>query len=108
MTTKESTDYAKLSKRAVQAAVAVSFLLLIAKYIAWYFSGSATLLSSLTDSSLDLLASVFSFSVLIYALRPADVDHRFGHARPRDSPRSFNRVLCSRRDSPYSFNRAIA
>ena len=77
----DSNNYSKLSKRAVQAALAVSFLLLIAKYVAWYSSGSATLLSSLTDSSLDLLASVFSFLVLIYALRPADEDHRFGHGK---------------------------
>ena len=81
MTTEEPTDYSKLSKRAVQAAVVVSFLLLISKYVAWYFSGSATLLSSLTDSSLDLSASIFSFVVLIYALRPADDDHRFGHGK---------------------------
>jgi ferrous-iron efflux pump FieF len=81
MKTENNHEYSKLSKRAVQAAVAVSFLLLLAKYVAWHFSGSATLLSSLTDSSLDLSASIFSFIVLIYALRPADDDHRFGHGK---------------------------
>ncbi len=74
-------EYSRLSKRAVKLAVATGFILLLSKLVAWYLTGSATLLSSLTDTSLDLLASALNFTVLIYALRPADEEHRFGHGK---------------------------
>ncbi|OHU88654.1 MULTISPECIES: cation diffusion facilitator family transporter [Pseudoalteromonas] len=48
---------------------------------AWLASGSASMLGSLTDSLLDISASMMSFLVLSYALRPADDEHRFGHGK---------------------------
>ncbi|WDE96195.1 cation diffusion facilitator family transporter [Lentisphaera profundi] len=74
-------EYSKLSKRAIQFSMATGLILLVSKFIAWHFTSSATLLSSLTDSSLDFLASIFSFAVLTYSLKPADDDHRFGHGK---------------------------
>jgi ferrous-iron efflux pump FieF len=56
-------------------------LMIITKCWAWLSSGSAAMLGSLTDSSLDISASLMSFFVLSYALRPADDDHRFGHGK---------------------------
>lgn len=56
-------------------------LMIAAKCWAWLASGSAAMLGSLTDSSLDISASLMSFLVLSYALRPADDDHRFGHGK---------------------------
>jgi len=74
-------EYSKLSRRAIQFSMATGLILLISKFIAWNFTGSVTLLSSLTDSSLDFLASMLSFAVLTYSLKPADEDHRFGHGK---------------------------
>jgi ferrous-iron efflux pump FieF len=48
---------------------------------AWLASGSASMLGSLTDSLMDIIATLMSFLVLSYALRPADDDHRFGHGK---------------------------
>jgi ferrous-iron efflux pump FieF len=48
---------------------------------AWLGSGSASMLGSLTDSLMDITATLMSFLVLSYALRPADDDHRFGHGK---------------------------
>ncbi|MDK1312590.1 cation diffusion facilitator family transporter [Pseudoalteromonas ardens] len=56
-------------------------LMIAAKTWAWLASGSAAMLGSLTDSLLDVSASMMSFLVLSYALRPADDDHRFGHGK---------------------------
>ncbi|WP_268832734.1 cation diffusion facilitator family transporter [Pseudoalteromonas sp. SMS1] len=56
-------------------------LMIVAKASAWLSSGSAAMLGSLTDSMLDVTASLMSFFVLSYALRPADDDHRFGHGK---------------------------
>lgn len=56
-------------------------LMIAAKAWAWLASGSAAMLGSLTDSLLDISASLMNFFVLSYALRPADDDHRFGHGK---------------------------
>lgn len=56
-------------------------LMIAAKAWAWLASGSAAMLGSLTDSMLDISASLMNFFVLSYALRPADDDHRFGHGK---------------------------
>lgn len=56
-------------------------LMIAAKTWAWLASGSASMLGSLTDSLMDITATVMSFLVLGYALRPADDDHRFGHGK---------------------------
>ncbi|AUJ71031.1 Ferrous-iron efflux pump FieF [Pseudoalteromonas sp. NC201] len=56
-------------------------LMIAAKCWAWLSSGSAAMLGSLTDSLLDISASLMNFFVLSYALRPADDDHRFGHGK---------------------------
>jgi ferrous-iron efflux pump FieF len=44
-------------------------------------TGSMSLLSSLVDSSLDLLASVITWLAVRHAMEPADREHRFGHGK---------------------------
>ncbi|KZN33343.1 iron transporter [Pseudoalteromonas luteoviolacea DSM 6061] len=61
--------------------IVMAGLMIVAKASAWLSSGSAAMLGSLTDSMLDVTASLMSFFVLSYALRPADDDHRFGHGK---------------------------
>ncbi|WP_350314617.1 cation diffusion facilitator family transporter [Pseudoalteromonas sp. TB43-MNA-CIBAN-0091] len=56
-------------------------LMIATKVWAWLASGSASMLGSLTDSLMDITATLMSFLVLSYALRPADDDHRFGHGK---------------------------
>ncbi|KZN33543.1 iron transporter [Pseudoalteromonas luteoviolacea S2607] len=61
--------------------IVMAGIMIVAKASAWLSSGSASMLGSLTDSMLDVTASLMSFFVLSYALRPADDDHRFGHGK---------------------------
>ncbi|ESP93631.1 MULTISPECIES: cation diffusion facilitator family transporter [Pseudoalteromonas] len=61
--------------------IVMAGVMIAAKAWAWLSSGSAAMLGSLTDSMLDVTASLMSFFVLSYALRPADDDHRFGHGK---------------------------
>jgi divalent metal cation (Fe/Co/Zn/Cd) transporter len=49
--------------------------------LAWWLSGSVSLLAGLTDSALDAVASFLNLLAVHYALRPADDDHRFGHGK---------------------------
>lgn len=66
---------------ATAAALAVALSLALAKAIAWWLSGSVSLLAGLTDSLLDGAASLLNLLAVHYALRPADEDHRYGHGK---------------------------
>jgi ferrous-iron efflux pump FieF len=63
------------------ASVLTAFVLIAAKLIAWYLSDSISILASLIDSSLDLLASLVNLLAIRHALQPADKEHRFGHGK---------------------------
>jgi len=74
-------QYASLVKRAALAAMTVASVLLIAKLLVWWQTGSVTLLASLVDSLLDLAASFCSLLILNFSLQPADDEHSFGHGK---------------------------
>ncbi|MCL2917167.1 cation efflux pump FieF [Shewanella litorisediminis] len=74
-------SYAFWVKLASRAAVATAFTLILIKLFAWLWSGSASMLASLTDSFADALASIVNFIAIRYALTPADDEHRHGHGK---------------------------
>ena len=63
------------------ASVAVALLLIATKLLAWFYTGSASMLASLVDSLMDSMASLINMFALRYAMKPADDDHRFGHGK---------------------------
>ncbi|MGE7966464.1 cation diffusion facilitator family transporter [Pseudomonas sp. NPDC089918] len=76
-----STEHARLLRLATRASVAVACTLIVAKAIAWWLSGSVSMLAGLTDSALDGVSSLLNLLAVHYALRPADDDHRYGHGK---------------------------
>ncbi|MGV6394575.1 cation diffusion facilitator family transporter [Pseudomonas caspiana] len=76
-----SVEHARLLRLATRASLAVASVLIIAKAVAWWLSGSVSLLAGLTDSLLDGAASFLNLLAVHYALRPADDDHRYGHGK---------------------------
>lgn len=76
-----SADAETLRRRATWASLAVASVLILAKLVAYWLTDSVSLLSSLIDSSTDLMASAVAFVGVRQALRPADVDHRYGHGK---------------------------
>ena len=76
-----STEHARLLRLATRASVAVACTLIIAKAIAWWLSGSVSMLAGLTDSALDGVTSLLNLLAVHYALRPAEDDHRYGHGK---------------------------
>lgn len=68
-------------RQATYASVSVAVALIVAKYVVWGLSDSVALLSSLIDSTLDVMASVISLFAVRQALTPADAEHRFGHGK---------------------------
>ncbi|WP_110458964.1 cation diffusion facilitator family transporter [Shewanella algidipiscicola] len=78
---KDTSQYDFWVKLASRAAVATAFTLIVIKLAAWMYSGSASMLASLTDSFADALASIVNFIAIRYAIVPADKDHRYGHGK---------------------------
>jgi cation diffusion facilitator family transporter len=76
-----SSEHARLLRLATRASVAVACILIVAKAIAWWLSGSVSMLAGLTDSALDGVSSLLNLLAVHYALRPADDDHRYGHGK---------------------------
>ncbi|MEG0066657.1 MAG: cation diffusion facilitator family transporter [Pseudomonas sp.] len=74
-------EHAHLLRLATRASVAVACTLIVAKAIAWWLSGSVSMLAGLTDSALDGVTSLLNLLAVHYALRPADDDHRYGHGK---------------------------
>lgn len=76
-----SQEHARLLRLATRASVAVASLLIVIKAIAWWLSGSISMLAGLTDSMLDGATSFLNLLAVHYALQPADDDHRYGHGK---------------------------
>lgn len=72
---------ATLLRSATYASVGVAVCLVLAKTWAWRATDSVSVLSSLADSLLDVLASLLTFSAVRYSLQPPDLEHRFGHGK---------------------------
>lgn len=71
----------RLMRLSTFAAVSVASTLVVAKSIAWWLSDSVAMLGSMTDSGLDLMASIVTLFAVRTALQPADDQHRFGHGK---------------------------
>ncbi len=63
------------------ASSATAGILIIGKLAAWLMTGSSSLLASLTDSMMDISASLINLLAVRYALIPADDNHQFGHGK---------------------------
>ncbi|WP_445571283.1 cation diffusion facilitator family transporter [Pseudomonas sp. E102] len=74
-------EHARLLRMATRASVAVALVLIVAKALGWWLSGSVSMLAGLTDSALDGVTSLLNLLAVHYALRPADEDHRYGHGK---------------------------
>ncbi|QIM66605.1 divalent metal cation transporter FieF [Mannheimia granulomatis] len=74
-------NYNKLVRRAANLAIIVAVSLIIIKAFAWWKTGSISILAAMTDSVVDLFASLTNILVLRFALQPADENHAFGHGK---------------------------
>ena len=81
MSVAEST---KLNLSAGAASVAMAVLLVCLKLWALGETGALSVAASLADSAMDLMVSLAAMAALIYAAKPADEDHAFGHTSAED------------------------
>jgi len=66
------------------ASIVVALLLVGLKLWALAQTGALSVAASLADSALDVMMSLGALAALVYAARPADEDHSFGHSSVED------------------------
>lgn len=74
----------RLNLTAGAASVAVAALLVALKLWALGETGALSVAASLANSAMDLMISLAAMAALIYAAKPADEDHAFGHTSAED------------------------
>lgn len=74
----------RLNLAAAAAAIATALGLVALKAWAFWATGALSVAASLIDSATDLFASGVTLAAILYAARPADDDHRFGHHAAED------------------------
>lgn len=75
------TDLHAVNRDVTRLSVIVAVILIALKAFALGASGSVSILASLADSALDLIASLATFYAVRWAAQPADDDHRHGHGK---------------------------
>lgn len=72
-------ERARLS--AALISLVVGSVLLAVKFIAYRFTGSTAILSDALESIVNVVAALFALSALVFAGRPADRNHPYGHGK---------------------------
>ena len=81
MKTAKPYDTATLLKLATYASTATAMVLIGVKGMAWFMTGSLSVMASLVDSLMDAAASLINLLAVRYSLKRADQDHQFGHGK---------------------------
>jgi cation diffusion facilitator family transporter len=74
-------EAARARLRAVVISLAVGAVLLAAKYQAYRLTGSTAILSDALESIVNVVAAVFGLGGIVFAGRPADRNHPYGHGK---------------------------
>jgi cation diffusion facilitator family transporter len=72
---------ARIRLRAGLISLTVAALMLAAKYQAYRMTGSTAVLSDALESIVNVVAAVFALGGLVFAGRPADRNHPYGHGK---------------------------
>ena len=65
----------------VLLSIAAALVTLVLKFTSYYLTGSLGLLSDAAESIVNLLAAAVAFLSLLYAARPVDASHTYGHEK---------------------------
>jgi len=81
MRTATPRDTDTLLRLATYASTATAMVLIGVKVVAWFMTGSLSVMASLVDSLMDAAASLINLLAVRYSLKCADEDHQFGHGK---------------------------
>ncbi len=79
-----SRERRRLDLSASLASVSVALILVAGKLWTFAATGALSVAASLADSALDLIVSLGGLAAILYAARPPDEDHAFGHSSAED------------------------
>ncbi|PQO23582.1 cation-efflux pump [Rhodobacteraceae bacterium WD3A24] len=79
-----STDTTRLNVSAGLASAGVALVLVVLKVWAFQATGALSIGATLADSAMDLIMSLGALAAIVYAARPPDEDHAFGHSSAED------------------------
>jgi cation diffusion facilitator family transporter len=71
----------RLRLRAALLSLGVGIVLVGAKYVGYVYTGSAAVLSDALESIINVVAASFMVGSVVFAVRPADRDHPYGHGK---------------------------
>jgi cation diffusion facilitator family transporter len=71
----------KLEARAAAISLGVGMALMLAKFAAFFLTGSAAIFSDALESIVNVAAAAFATYSLFLAHQPADADHPYGHGK---------------------------
>jgi len=69
----------QLNKRAAQVSLIIGVLLLIAKFVAYFITGSSAIFSDASESVVNIFATSMALFSIILSSKPADESHLYGH-----------------------------
>lgn len=67
--------------KVITVSIVAAVLTIALKFAAWLVTGSIGLLSDAAESLINLVAAVVALIVILWATRPADEDHAYGHEK---------------------------
>lgn len=67
--------------KVIAVSIVAAVLTIALKFAAWLVTGSIGLLSDAAESLINLVAAVVALIVILWATRPADEDHAYGHEK---------------------------
>jgi cation diffusion facilitator family transporter len=74
-------EFYRLGRKAALWSILISLGLGVAQFLGGWFGGSVALMSDAFHSLGDVLTSVAVYGALVWAQRPADAEHPYGHTR---------------------------
>ena len=80
-------------RRWLQVSIVVAVLTIVLKTLAWWITGSVSLLSDALESFVNLAGAMFALVMVTVAARPADAEHPFGHHKAEYFSSGFEGIL---------------
>ncbi|MGI4752004.1 MAG: cation diffusion facilitator family transporter [Janthinobacterium lividum] len=71
----------QLQKRIILYALITGFILMIAKFAAYFITDSNFILTDAAESIVNVVASAFAFFSIWFSARPRDINHPYGHGK---------------------------
>ncbi|MDD2390484.1 MAG: cation diffusion facilitator family transporter [Desulfobacterales bacterium] len=71
----------KLRITAIAFSFAIGLILMLAKFYAWFLTGSSAILSDALESIINVVAAAFAMGSILLAAKPPDESHPYGHGK---------------------------